>query len=213
MTTRAEEAEKARALIEAAETTGKGAKDGKASSTRPEIDREPVGLKVGDLIVDEETGEIMELPKNVGEPVAWMTLRLTEATAARKAWEQHEIIYKSVLGNLLDAAELTRMRTEYGTAGRRSRLNRRARIERLPILKDVFELTEKQIAIILTCAKELDVRALEALPPDAVPPEVIKLLVDESMSSWVQISPLTPTPPPVERVPPEGRRKAAGHSK
>lgn len=202
-TTRAEQAARARQLVAAAEDSGKGSKGGKASSTPPEIaDREPVGLKVGDLVVDEETGEILELPKNVGEPVAWMTHKLVEATAARKAWEQHEAIYKAVLGKLLDDANLTRMRTEYGTAGRRSRLNRRVRIERLPVIKEVFELSDKQINLILTCAKELDVNALEALPSDAVPTEVIKLLIDESASSWVQISPLSPMPPPVEQKEP-----------
>jgi hypothetical protein len=155
-------------------------------------------VKIGDLIIDEETGEILEMPEGAGEPLEWLTHRANEARAASKAWEGIGGMYKKAIGQLLIKAGVKSMRTQYGTPGWRGRLTRTGRPERLPEVAKEHELSRDQQNAILGCASALDAKKLDAL--EGVPKEAKAGLVDESESSWVQISPATPQPPEVERV-------------
>lgn len=155
-------------------------------------------IKVGDLIIDEETGEILQLPEGVGDPFEWLTHKANEAAAAIKAWTAIGGMYKSALGELLTKAGVKSMRTQYGAPGWRSRRNRKVRIDRLPQVIDDHELSHGDVLTLLLCASELSVTKVEALE---LPGEAMKELIDEQpASTWVQISPATPMPPDVENV-------------
>jgi len=156
-------------------------------------------VKIGDIIIDEETGEILQLPEGIGDPLEWLTHKANEANAASKAWKGIAGKYCNALGGLLTKAGVKSMRTQYGTPGHRTRVDRRGRPERLPQAVERYELSPSQQFAILGCASALDAKRLDAL--EGVPTEAKEDLIDESVSSWVQISPATPMPPEVETVP------------
>ena len=63
----------------------------------------------------------------------------------------------------------------------------------------MFELSGAQVNAILTTAKDLDVKRLEAL--EGIPKDAIRGLITESESAWVQIDPVKKHAPDIERVP------------
>ena len=155
-------------------------------------------IKIGDLIIDEETGEILQLPEGVGDPLEWMTHQANEARAAEKAWAAVGGMYKTALGDLLTKAGVKSMRTKYGAPGWRSRRNRKVRLDRLPQILEDHELSHEDVLTLLLCASELSVTKVEAgdLPADA-----LKELIDETPpATWVQITPASPQPPDIETV-------------
>ena len=158
-------------------------------------------IRIDDLIIDEETGEILQLPVGIGDPLEWLTFRAADAGAAEKAWKAAAGMYKKAIGELLNQAGVRSMQTQHGTPGWRGRTTRTGRPDRLPKIAEEYELTRRQKNAILACASELDAKRLdELLRKDLIPREVRDALIDESGSSWVQISPAKPAPPEIERV-------------
>ena len=155
-------------------------------------------VKVGDLVIDEETGEILETPEGIGDPLEWLTHKTNEAIRAGKAWEGIAGMYKKALGELLNKAGVKSMKTQYGAPGWRSRPNRKVRVDRLPdVIKD-YELTHAQIEALLLCAPGLRVNEVELLDlPDGAKE---KLIEDGLPTAYLQITPPTPMPPDIERV-------------
>lgn len=155
-------------------------------------------IKIDDLVIDEETGEILETPEGIGDPLEWLTHRANEANAASNAWKAASGMYKKAIGELLNQAGVKSMRTQHGTPGWRGRLTRTGRPERLPEVAKEHELSRAQENAILACAKTLDAKLLDDL--ENVPKEATRALIDESETSWVQITPSKPTPPEIEKV-------------
>lgn len=155
--------------------------------------------KIGDIIIDEETGEILQMPEGIGDPLEWFTHLANEANAASNAWKATAGMYRQAIGRLLDQAGVKSMKTQYGTPGWRGRLNRKGRPERLPEVTEQYELSRDQQNAILGCASALDAKLLDAL--EGVPQEAKSDLIEVSESSWVQITPPRPAPPDVEKVP------------
>jgi hypothetical protein len=160
-------------------------------------------VKVGDLVIDEDTGEILELPAGVGEPIAWLTHRANEAKAAKKAWEALEAMFKAALGRLLIQSDLKKMTTEYGTPGWRSRKTLRVDMDRLDDVVQEFELGPADIAAIRGCVKAYDAKAILELE---IPLGARMALTHVEEAEWVQIQPLAPQPPDV--VPVKRKRRA-----
>jgi hypothetical protein len=154
--------------------------------------------KIGDIIIDPESGEILEMPEGVGDPIEWLTHKTNEAQRAGKAWEAVTGMYKAALGELLNKAGVKSMRTQYGAPGWRSRPNRKVRVDRLPdVIKD-YELTRAHVEALLLCAPGLRVKEVEDLE---LPDGVKEKLIEEGMpTAYVQITPATPMPPDVEKV-------------
>ena len=155
-------------------------------------------VKIGDIIIDEETGEILEMPEGIGDPLEWLTHRTNEANAASNAWKGIAGMYKKAIGELLNKAGVKSMRTQYGTPGWRGRVTRMGCPELLPDVAERYELSRAQQDAILACASQLDAKELDAL--EGVPAEAKRDLIHESESTWVQISPATPMPPDVQKV-------------
>ena len=155
-------------------------------------------VKVGDLVIDEETGEILETPEGIGDPLEWLTHKANEAQRAGKAWEAVFGMYKAALGVLLTKAGVKSIQTQYGAPGWRSRKNRRVRVDRLPdVIKD-YELTHAHVEALLLCAPGLTVKDVEALDlPDGAKE---KLIEDGLPTAYLQITPPTPMAPDIERV-------------
>src|SRR3990172_5743496 len=105
---------------------------------------EPINAAVTeDLVFDVDTGEILEWPEELRDlpgKVEYLTLRLTQAQAAEKAWKQYGGFLKQAIGKLLTDADLKSLRTAYGTPGWRTRRNREGVVERLPEIVTKYEL-------------------------------------------------------------------------
>ncbi len=156
-------------------------------------------IKIGDLIIDEHTGEILQLPEGIGEPLAWLTHKANEAIRASKTWEGIGGMYKKALGELLNQAGVKSIKTEYGAPGWRERKNVRARVDRLPQVIEDFELDHGDLLGLLMCVSGLDVKRLNALK--GLPDGAKEKLIDEQPSTmYVQITPAAPMPPPIESV-------------
>ena len=156
-------------------------------------------IVIDGLIIDEETGEILDLPDGAGEPIAYLTARALAAKSASDEWERVYNIMRHSLGKLLKDAGLERLATEYGTPGWRSRKVDKAVLERLPEIVKAHELNAQQTALIFSCASTLNVGRLESLKmTGAMPPDAIEELIERGSTSWVQIDKPRPLPPRVE---------------
>jgi len=154
-------------------------------------------VKVGDLVIDEETGEILELPAGVGEPIAWLTHRANEAKAAKEAWAALEGMFKAGLGRKLIESDLKKMATEYGTPGWRSRKTLKVDMDRLDAVIQEFDLGISAITAIRGCVKAYDAKAIMELE---IPLGARMALTHQEEAEWVQIQPPAPQPPDVVPV-------------
>ena len=155
-------------------------------------------IKIGDLIIDEQTGEILQLPEGIGEPLEWLTHKANEAIRSGKAWEGIAGMYKKALGELLNQAGVKSMKTQYGAPGWRERKNRKIRLDKLPqVIKD-YELPHGDVLALLLCASGLNLNMVDALKlPDGAKE---KLIDEQPPTMYVQITPAAPMPPPIESV-------------
>ena len=155
-------------------------------------------IKIGDLIIDEHSGEILQLPEGIGEPLEWLTHKANEAIRSGKAWEGIAGMYKKALGELLNKAGVKSIKTQYGAPGWRERKNVTARVDRLPQIIEEHELTHGHILGLLLCASALNVKMVEALGlPDGAQEELID---EHPPTQYVQITSATPMPPVIESV-------------
>ena len=166
-----------------------------------EIDHEPSAVKVDDLIIDEDTGEILELPENAGDLVELLTYREVELARGESAYKQARFLIKLALKRELEKLDLKSLQTQYGRPVIRSRTTRKGKVERLAQVCRDFEITVTQVEHIRQCTSTLDARMLDSLAElGTVPREAIEALIEESTSEWVQVSPILKEPPVVEKV-------------
>ncbi len=165
-------------------------------------DHEPRAVKVDDLIIDEESGAILEMPDGVtGDMVEFLTYREVELARGESAYKQARFLVKLALKRELEKLDLKSLQTQYGRPVIRSRTTRKGTVERLRKLLVDFELSSVQIMDTLYCASSLDAKQLDVLAEDGiVPREAIEALIEEQTSEWLQVSPVLEEPPVVERV-------------
>ncbi len=167
-----------------------------------EIDHEPSAVKVDDLIIDEDTGEILEMPKGVsGELVEFLTFREGELARGESAYKQARFLIKLAIKRELEKLDLKSLQTQHGRPVIRSRTTRKGKVERIDGVVERYELNRTQVALILDCASALHVIDLDKLAQmGTVPREAIEALIEEKTSEWLQVSPVLKEPPVVERV-------------
>ncbi|KKL75957.1 hypothetical protein LCGC14_2049710 [marine sediment metagenome] len=165
------------------------------------VDHEPRAVKVDDLVVDELTGEVLELPENAGDLVEFLTYREVELARGESAYKQARFLVKLALKRELEKLDLKSLQTQYGRPVIRSRTTRKGKVERLPRVMQEFELSKEQERNILYAASGLDAKRLESVEEaNLVPREAIEALIEETRSEWLQVNPILKTPPVVEKV-------------
>ena len=164
-------------------------------------DHEPRAVKVDELIIDEDTGEVLELPENAGDKAEFLTYRLVTLQEAERAYKQAIVLLKLALKRELEGLDLTSLQTQYGRPVIRSRTTRKGKVERLEKVRSDFELEDVEFAAIWRSATSFDAKALDALAESGfVPREAIEALIEETHSEWLQVSPILKAPPVVEKV-------------
>ena len=164
-------------------------------------DHEPRAVKVDDLVVDELTGEVLELPENAGDVVEFLTYREVELKRGEDAYKQARTLVKLALKRELEKLDLRSLQTQYGRPVIRSRVNRKGKAERFVQVRTEYELSFGQANDILTCTSGFYPDKLDALAEKGiVPREAIEALIEETTSEWLQVSPVLKTPPVVEKV-------------
>ena len=164
-----------------------------------ELDHEPNAVKIDDLIIDEDTGEVLEMPKGVtGELVEFLTFREVELGRGESAYKQARFLVKLAIKRELEKLDLKSLQTQHGRPVIRRRVTRKGQMDRLETVARNHELTREQMEFILWCASSLDAKRLESL--DSVPREAIEALIEEKTSEWLQVSPVLKEPPVVERI-------------
>ncbi len=164
-------------------------------------DHEPRAVRVEDLIIDSDTGEVLDLPENAGDLVELLTYREVELARGESAYKQARFLVKLALKRELEKLDLKSLQTQYGRPVIRSRTTRKGKMERLPNVSGQYELTNEQVVTILGCATSLHATQLDALAAsDYIPREAIEALIEETTSEWLQVSPILKTPPVVEKV-------------
>ena len=165
------------------------------------VDHEPRAVKVDDLVVDELTGEVLELPENAGDLVEFLTYREVELARGESAYKQARFLVKLALKRELEKLDLKSLQTQYGRPVIRSRTTRKGKVERLAQVIRDFEVTVAQVEHIRRCTSTLDARMLDRLAElGTVPREAIEALIEETHSEWLQVNPVLKTPPVVEKV-------------
>ena len=166
-----------------------------------DIDHQPRAVKVEDLIIDEDTGEVLEMPQNAGDKTEFLTYRLVTLQESERAYKQAIMLIKLALKKELESLDLKSLQTQYGRPVIRSRPTRKGKMNRLPNVSGQYELTNEQVVTILGCAASLDATALDALVDIAgLPREAIEALIEETHSEWLQVSPILKEPPVVEKI-------------
>ncbi len=163
-------------------------------------------IKIGDLLIDLATGEVLEWPRDLrGDRIEYLIQQLVEAQRAVKLWQDAVNAYKVALGRCLTDAGLISMHTSAGVAAWRTRTLRRGRPERVEAVAARYELNREQVAAIWACASALDAKKLAALAEAGViPHEAVDDLIEVTVSRFVVVTPARPAPPSIVR----GRRDA-----
>jgi len=162
-------------------------------------DHEPRAMKVDDLIIDEESGEVLDLPENAGDLIEFLTYRLVTLQEAERAYKQAIVLLKLALKRELERLDLKSLQTQYGRPSIRSRTTRKGKVERLPDAIRQFELSDIQVASLMFTATAFNVAMLETL--EGIPREAIDALIEETVSEeWVQVAPILKEAPKVERA-------------
>ncbi len=164
-------------------------------------DHEPKAVKVDELIIDEDTGEVLELPENAGDLVEFLTYREVELARGESAYKQARFLVKLALKRELEKLDLKSLQTQYGRPVIRSRTTRKGIVDRIPKVVQESELSQQQVEYIYSSASALNPKFLDDLAgAGLIPREAIEALIEETHSEWLQVSPVLKEPPVVEKI-------------
>jgi hypothetical protein len=129
--------------------------------------------RVGDLLIDEATGEILEWPADVAvDRWEWLGRQAAEARAQENAWKAAGGFYRRLLLGHLDAEQLDRFVGETVRFGRRNgRDNRVGDPAKLDAVREQFELTRTHLKHIRGTANRYNRKDLDALEKRGQLPE------------------------------------------
>ena len=171
-------------------------------------------VRVDDMLVDPETGEILEGADDLDS----LTQRLVDAQAQIKAWEQAVALYKSAIGRKLDLLNIRTAETPFGIPQWRTQTRRYGKADRVLHAKQRFGLIDADVEAIYACASALDPKKLDELrdeflsdapagfdsahadPADLSLLRAIEFLIDEQTISYVLVAPLRKAAPAIEKV-------------
>ena len=120
--------------------------------------------RLGDLVVDDETGEIVAIPEDIGADfLEWVGRQRAEARVQENAWKSIGAFYQKLVGGRMEGEELERYDGETVNIGQvRGRDSRWGDPKRLAAL-EVGPLRYKRAILAATTRLDLDViRDLEA---------------------------------------------------
>lgn len=165
-------------------------------------DHQVNAVRVEDLIIDEDTGQILEMPDGVtGDLVEFLTYREVELARGESAYKQARFLVKLALKRELEKLDLKSLQTQHGRPVIRTRTTRKGLVERAAEVIDRYELSHEQSDAIFDTATSFDAKKLDFLADTGVfPREAIEALIEETHSEWLQVSPILKEPPVVERV-------------
>lgn len=147
--------------------------------------------EVNGVVVDAETGEIIE---SDGDPLERIIAAGLEAKEQIRIWENYHNAMRAAAGGMLDD-DRKRVDTVSGTAKRVVSTRKRALPTLIPRLQEDYELTESQVNLLFSCAKELDADALMRFPAEVIPSGVVDALITVTHPSWVQFDPIRKAAP------------------
>ena len=152
---------------------------------------EPV--RVGDLIVDPTTGEVVSRPSDGTDESELETLTrvCAEAQATiKEATAIYDAARAALLKLLTEAGERS-LPTRYGTPSLRTQTRRTGQPARVAEVAQRYELSREQTELIWMCAAALDAKQLDALAEAGLlPPEARNDLIEVKSTSYVTVAPL-----------------------
>ncbi len=131
-------------------------------------------VAIGDIVCDEETGEVISWPEGVPDEgrIEWLQAQSHLAQDQEKAWKARRGSLNAVLGKLVTEAGWKSIRTDYGSVTNVAGARRRTSSpESIPGLVEAELLTDDEaIDLLIRAAKSLDVEEVErwigSLPGD-----------------------------------------------
>lgn len=121
--------------------------------------------RVGDLIIDQDSGEILEWPVDLKvDRWEWLARQAAETTAQEKAWKAAGGFFRRLLLGYLEAEQLDRYTGADVKFARRNGQDRRwADPAKLDEVKERYELTRSQLIAIRSTANRYNKKNLQAL--------------------------------------------------
>lgn len=136
---------------------------------------------VGEIFVDPESGEVLEIPAGVVDLMEWLALQDLEAVENITGWEQRRAILKAKVKDQLARNGLQSVKTRFGTfRSVDSSTTETGQPDRVPEVVREFELGKEAELAIYQTAKTLDVKGLRALPVTMVPPVAREALIESA---------------------------------
>lgn len=158
-------------------------------------------VKVGDIVVNEETGEIVEWPEGAGDRLEALVMRCRQAQENADGWKQAEAVLKRAIGRLLDEAGVKSLTTAYGTASWRSRTDTRLPLRDFAEYAHKVELPRADVLAVVAVLGALPVsKDTEAALKETLGSDVDWLVTRSPSAPWVQIDRPRTAPPRIERI-------------
>jgi len=159
--------------------------------------------KVDDLLIDPQTGEIIEFPEGLqaaSERLAWLAHEYKEATNQENEWKAAKIRYAIVMERLLREMDWTAIKTERYIVRWQPGYNK-AHMENLPKAQANFELSDEDVnLIILQCASALDAKRLELQAQSRPDLKDALMSLIEPTKGFIRVERLRREAPAVERI-------------
>lgn len=151
-------------------------------------------VKVDGLIVDEETGEILEGHLDLDSLIA----RARSTHEQLKSWEHRYQIFKAMIQSKLEESGDDRYKCDYGTVSKRSTesIDRNA----LPFMQQAAELTDDQMnAVLLSSIEKLNVARFREMA-HKVGVDVMDIERVIRRSQWVDVRGTVKEAPPIDEI-------------
>lgn len=167
---------------------------------------ETSAIRYGELLIDEETGEVLN-EEDLG--LDFVALQIRDAAEQEKQWKNYGGQLKAVAARKLDELGVEKTLTPHGTLGWRGRTIRSAPVSDWNDLAERFGLDDIAIDVLQKCASELDVKRLARIrnmaarlgaDGDENLVDAIDSLIQERYSRWIQLTPLRKDAPTPELV-------------
>lgn len=161
------------------------------------LDEDPNAVRVGDLVINEDTGEILEWADGITDQMEALVMRDMQAKQNIEGWERARMLLKLAIGRLLDQQGVRSFSTPYGKptwmAGRRTES---VDVEGVKHLMEEREVSQAEaLAVFAHSTKALDPKKIREYLPDCEGVISVK-----EGKAYVQVNPPTQAAPVIERV-------------
>ncbi len=178
--------------------------------SQPEVFDEGVhAVRMGELLIDEDSGEILS-EHDVG--VDTLAFQLKDAMEQCKVWEQTATILKRAIGRKLDLDHARAAETPHGTARWVVQQRRSAKAQAFIEAAEEFGLDDDTARrIVIMAARDLDPKVLESEVAGAeaihgddgimarAVRQAVEATIEQKTVAYVQLQPLRKAAPSLER--------------